>query len=371
MTKKAKTSLALRPTTGPHTWRRFGTPRTTQVYDTLWRFAAERQRILRRRLQGETPPWTTDSILARYRFTNAYRASDRVSQYLIRNVIYDRAWDSQDLILRILLFKIFNRIETWEYLRQHVGEISCDTFDVEQFGELLSKARGSGSKIYSAAYIMPPPGRVCAYAEKHRNHLALLELMLMNGIHAAVERAQSLCEVYRVLRNYPGLGRFLAFQYSIDLNYSTLTDFDEMDFVVAGPGARDGLAKCFANVNDYDETDLIKYVADRQEREFESRELSFDGIGNRRLQLIDCQNLFCEVAKYARLRHPEVAGTTGRSRIKQLYRPLSQPMALWFPPKWGVHDGFPASNRRPATPNPFASATTKRSAPSHKTTQVE
>src|SRR5258707_9985183 len=41
---------------------------------------------------------------------------------------------------------------------------------------------------------------------------------------------------------------------------------------------------------------------------------------SRRLQLIDCQNLFCEVDKYARVAHPNIAGRTGRTRIKQKFR---------------------------------------------------
>ena len=57
----------------------------TVVYDTYWRFAAERQEIFFRRVvRTSQPPWTADPILAEYKFTNAYRASDRVSQYLIR-----------------------------------------------------------------------------------------------------------------------------------------------------------------------------------------------------------------------------------------------------------------------------------------------
>jgi len=54
-------------------------------------------------------------------------------------------------------------------------------------------------------------------------------------------------EVYERLLRYPGLGPFLAFQYAIDLNYSDLLDFDEDDFVVAGPGALDGISKCFVS----------------------------------------------------------------------------------------------------------------------------
>ena len=51
--------------------------------------------------------------------TNVYRATDRVSQYLIRNVIYKniKRYKPEDILLRILVFKIFNKIETWEVFR--------------------------------------------------------------------------------------------------------------------------------------------------------------------------------------------------------------------------------------------------------------
>ena len=63
--------------------------KTTPVFDTYWRFASERQEVFMRRVLGKRPPWTADPILGGHRFTNVYRASDRVSQYLIRHVIYD------------------------------------------------------------------------------------------------------------------------------------------------------------------------------------------------------------------------------------------------------------------------------------------
>ena len=50
--------------------------------------AVERQRVFYRRLERCPPPWTEDPVLLGNKFTNAYRASDRVSQYLIRRVIY-------------------------------------------------------------------------------------------------------------------------------------------------------------------------------------------------------------------------------------------------------------------------------------------
>jgi hypothetical protein len=50
--------------------------------------------------------------------------------------------------------------------------------------------------------------------------------------------------------------------------------------------------------------------------------------------LIDCQNLFCEVDKYARVVHPEAQGTSGRTRIKQNFCVNSMPLPQWYPPKW-------------------------------------
>src|SRR6266478_3555701 len=91
----------------------------TVVFTTYWRFAAERQEIFFRRLKNPDPPWTNDPVLQRHKFTNAYRASDRVSQYLIRNVIYDYDQSPEEVFFRTILFKLFNKIETWELLQKH------------------------------------------------------------------------------------------------------------------------------------------------------------------------------------------------------------------------------------------------------------
>jgi alpha-glutamyl/putrescinyl thymine pyrophosphorylase clade 1 len=64
--------------------------------------------------------------------------------------------------------------------------------------------------------------------------------------------------------------------------------------------------------------------------------LTFTGLFGRPLQLIDCQNLFCEVDKYARVVHPGIAGYSGRTRIKQKFRAVTDPVPAWFPPKWGI-----------------------------------
>jgi len=309
----------------------------TLVFDTYWRFAAERHAMYLRRFAAPEGPWTDDPILTKYRFTNVYRVLDRVSQYLIREVIYrhDRSQDADEVIYRILLFKIFNKIETWEELERHFGPITIKHPSPEALDSFLSRLMQAGKRIYSAAYIMPSPK--LGGERKHTNHIRLLQLMFEDRIYISVCRANSLSGVYERLRAYPGLGDFLAFQYTIDLNYSHVIDFSEMDLVVAGPGARDGISKCFADADHLSAEEIINYMVEAQGREFERRGLDFAGLFGRPLQPIDCQNIFCEISKYARAAHPDVPGVAGRTRIKQNFkrspRPQQPPM---LPPKWKI-----------------------------------
>lgn len=307
------------------------------IIDTYWRFAYERQQVYFRRLQDPTGPWTDDPIIDRYRFTNAYRAADRVSQYLIRHVQYDdaRPQDVEEIFFRTIMFKIFNKIETWERLEREIGHLSWRQTSLASISEALDRMMAVGHTVYSAAYIMPAPR--LGFVRKHANHLALVKLMMEDGLPARIAKAPTLRSVYEMLVPYPGLGRFLAFQYAIDLNYSSMLDFDESEFVIAGPGALDGIAKCFVDTGKLSAEDIIYAVTDSQSASFARLGLDFRGLGDRPLQPIDCQNLFCEISKYARVAHPTVAGTSGRTRIKQQYRPNSRTTEQpFFPPRWQV-----------------------------------
>jgi len=313
--------------------------RPTPVFNTYWRFASARQSIYEARLQGKRGPWTKDPILHAHRFTNCYRAADRVSQYLIRNVLYHGSQEPQEIFFRALLFKTFNRISTWQLLLDSVGTVSWAEYDYNRYNQILSKAFSSGSRLYSAAYVMPPPS--LGEERKHSNHLRLLELMMAAGAVTRVREAGSMRAAFEVLRGYPAMGDFLAYQYLIDLNYSSVMTYEEMDFVVPGPGARDGIRKCFGQLATGVEADVIRYMADHQGEHFARLGLPFAGLRGRPLQLIDCQNLFCEVDKYARVAHPEIVGHSGRSRIKQRFKPIADPVSAWFPPKWGINYSSP------------------------------
>jgi len=312
-------------------------PNPSIVYNTYWRFAAERQEIFFKRFERETPPWTSDVILKLFKFTNAYRATDRVSQYLIKKVIYNGDQKPSEVFFRILLFKLFNKIETWELIARHIGKISSDTYRYKEYDNILGRSMQKGESIYSGAYMMASGRNAFGYALKHQNHLKLIETMFKDRLYERILSFSKMEELFNALKEYATIGPFLAYQFATDINYSNLTQFSEMEFVKAGPGARDGIKKCFLDFGDYTEEDIIKMMADNQHVEFDRLEIKFKNLWGRPLQLIDCQNIFCEVDKYSRVAHPEITGISDRKRIKQKFSPTSLiPIDYYFPPKWKI-----------------------------------
>lgn len=310
----------------------------SHIFDTYWKFACERQRIFFKRYNNEKYPWTEDLILQKYKFTNAYRASDRVSQYLIKNVIYSgNNFSLEDTFFRILLFKLFNKIDTWEYMQKNVGSISYKEYDFEQYNRILINALNEKKKIYSAAYIMPSGQSSFGYEKKHQNNLKLLESMMIDQVPSKIIELKSMEQLYNLFLSYATLGKFLAFQFCIDVNYSEICDFSEMSFVAAGPGAINGINKCFENAYAFSYEYIIKYVTDIQEDEFKRLGLDFQSLWGRPLQLIDCQNLFCETDKYTRVAFPESEFNTDRKRIKQLFTAHND-FTYFYPPKWNIND---------------------------------
>ena len=157
---------------------------------------------------------------------------------------------------------------------------------------------------------------------------------MKDGLPAKIAAERTMAGAFGLLRAYPTIGDFLAYQYVTDLNYSTLMRFEEDEFTVPGPGAREGIEKCFRDLGGKNLAWIIQQVARVQKDAFAALGLNFRDLWGRPLQFIDCQNLFCEVAKYARVRHPEFNSATGRTRIKQRFVPVPEPIDFAFPPRW-------------------------------------
>jgi alpha-glutamyl/putrescinyl thymine pyrophosphorylase clade 1 len=310
-----------------------------EIFDTYWRFATMRQEVFFNKINNIPLPWTNDPIINTYKFCNAYRASDRVSQYLIKNVIYDenRSKNEEEVILRILLFKIFNKIETWEYLEEKIGDyITLSNFDLETYSKILQEAMNLGYVIYTSAY-MSCASKEFGYDKKHQNHLALIDKMVLKDrVVNPIVKAKSFEEVFHIIQQYPLLGKFMAYQLATDINYSEIINFDENSFTIAGPGAERGISKCFLDTDGKTDTDIIHWMTENQEKEFQRLGLNFQSLWGRPLQAIDCQNLFCETDKYCRAAFPDLK--SNRKKIKSKFTSTPQAIDYFYPPKWRIND---------------------------------
>ncbi len=307
-----------------------------EIYDLYWYFAWERQNIFWKKLNGEEAPWTDDYILQQYKFCNSYRVNDRVSQYLLKNVIYNgNKYVDEDMLFRIILFKLFNKEATWELLVNEFGDVTLNGFNFERYSKVLSEATLKGVKIYNDAYISCA-NKAFGYDRKHDNHLALLNKMFNEDkIAGKIKSCKTMKEAFDIIKSYPLIGNFMAYQLVTDINYSEVVDWREDEFTVAGPGSLRGIKKCFIDTGDMSNEDIIRYMYEHQDEEFKRLNLDFKRIGDRPLQLIDCQNIFCELDKYCREKVPELK--SNRTKIKKKYVFKKGKIEYMYPPKWGVN----------------------------------
>lgn len=321
----------------PHVFTRAKEPTPRPgVYPLYWQFASRRQAAFENRLSGAAWPWTDDRILQTFKFCNVFRAADRVSQYMIKDVAYaDDADDFADRAFQIVAFRTFSNIETWDGLRQELGhaprvaDLSSGAFE-----KALERVKGRNGGLYTGAFILCAT-KAYGFDQKHRNHVGLFKHMFVQErLDRTIAGANSLEQVVSALQSFPLMGPFMAYQTAIDLNYSELIDFSENDYTQAGPGALRGLKKAFLDLGDFSPSDAILWMVEHQAEAFGELQLPFKGLFGRPLHAIDCQGLFCELDKYCREAAPELV--SNRSRIKARFAPSAKPLALFFPPKWGL-----------------------------------
>jgi len=306
-----------------------------QIFKYYFEFIKERMDIFRNKYENKQFPYTSNEILLNSKFTNVYRILDRVSQYLIKNVIYQWMYKSEDILFRILLFKIFNKIDTWEYIENTVWEINLRTFNPSKFTKILDE-RKKEDTIFNWAYIMTwSHSQYKSFKSKHEVRLNVIQKeFIENSLFKKIVQAKSLEWIYSLLRATPLIGDFLAYQYTIDFNYSNVINFDENSFVKAGIWAQRWIKKCFRDYNWSFENAII-YTQENFEKLCNQYE-----IGPIRLlpwrapTLIDLQNCFCETDKYLRKKVPNLK--IWNTRIKQIYKENKNGIEFFFPPKWGI-----------------------------------
>jgi len=222
--------------------------RLTNV-DDFFAYARERYIIHLRRLAGRPKPWTADPVLQQYRFCNIFREDDTVTQW-IRQRLTSVGYGPR-LLGALVIARWFNRIETLERLLPPAG---CEwpyyrsnllyNWDQQEAWRIAMRERLEGiSPLVTGAYMIKTP----AGKNKLEGLLWCLGEILPDAIHLAnhIEPGETTLEgVHGVLKEYPYLGAFMAYEIVTDLRHSLLSEApDIMTWASAGPGAARGLAR--------------------------------------------------------------------------------------------------------------------------------
>jgi hypothetical protein len=271
-------------------------------------FVDEREHIRREREAGAPRPWTEDKILDTYRFCNIRRRDDRVSAWIIKNIIEPHKANPQ-LWFMLCCARLINWPPTMQVLIAE-GLWPVDGFDAGAFGDAIDRRVESGEKTWTGAYIITAR-HVPKTMGKGR---WVAEAMLQNARLAGKDVVQSTVEA--TLESFKGLygfGTFMAGQVVADLTYTPmLCDATDLySYAPIGPGSTRGLNRLFGRklegrINQDQFNDELQFIAQEVSK--------LIALSEPKLTLHDWQNCMCEFDKYLRTEN-------GSGRPRSAYKP--------------------------------------------------
>lgn len=301
--------------THPESWRR-ETPGSTPPSSTVRgmpdgmsssrlgmyrQFVFYRHRIWERRQAGEPQPWAPPAafLLNTKKFTNVFRALDPGSQYVIK-MLQEPGLAPEDALARAILYRFTNRPETWDYLKRILNRWPLARDMDELLVRLIHEV--PGGQIFSGAYIiMPTPGKE---GDKVAGAVALARRLTHpespENVVEQVMGAGHPAAAYEALRSHFGMGDFMSMQILTDWGYYW-SEYDENEFVIAGPGSQRGIKEVFPGVkSSLSNEEVIRWVRDSWLEDISCPTIPLPNGLHRPPSLMDIQNTFCEFLKYTR-----------------------------------------------------------------------
>ena len=307
-------------------------------------FIAERMNIFWSKHNGEPQPWTDNEILATHKFTNVYRVLDRSSQYLLSNVINNgKQYTEVDMAWRIILYKLFNKPETWDALVEEFGDVDlCISLD-----RMLAFFKGYQDKnvVFTNAYMITAAAMQSKVARQKyglEDGMRKTEIYLRPFYGAFIDEeliidvltSSTMEQAFTHLKKVPGIADFLAYQLVQDLNYTDLVHWGDNEFCSAGTGTIRGITRTFDIVGKPNYLEIVKWVQNNFEILLKQYNVDFKPLPNHMPTVADLSNCFCETDKY--MRGLGISSGVNGKKIKQRYSAPKPAIQYTFPHKWNV-----------------------------------
>lgn len=272
-----------------------------EVLEIFKYYVSERYNMhLLKDVQGKPFPWTKDMILSMYRFTNVRREQDKNSRYLLQMMECFGNKLTPNMLGNILLFRLFNKIETMQYLD---GWVDFENYDPKLVRKQLSNTPegyiyftnaylSSGMKKEFNKYFPKEPMRVMNIPNVIHKFLIL--------IYPKVCAASSPYEVIEALKSINGISDFLAYQLFVDLTYLEDFPWSENEFVVSGLGCSLGLDYLFEDKDGLTDEELLFWLRDNCPitREWCMKHMTDLPEEDRYMNVMSLENCMCELGKY-------------------------------------------------------------------------
>lgn len=284
-------------------------------------YLAEREQVRLRKEAGLPFPWTEDSILQSYKFTNVQRHRDRTSQELIRH-LYEPNHNKcrEDILLNAALCRYFG---TYEFAKAR-GWISWADWPSakHEVVKLATDRLASGSRVFTGAYVITNGGI-------SRPKQEVVVYHYIDALHAKIPEIVDHVEKYKsweiaasVMSSVPGFGGtgFMTKETLIDTTYTSFWSVDNWqknslpvdwyDWTPVGPGSLRGAARLL----DVDMTQALskkrtlEIILELYRTQETWNELDFH------VSPTDIQFGLCEFDKYERVR-------LGQGKPRSRYKP--------------------------------------------------
>jgi abortive infection bacteriophage resistance protein len=280
----------------------------------FFKYIENRHNVYKRKINGEPWPWTEDLILQKYKFTNVFRDLDPGTTF-IKNILASLE-NLEDVLFNIIVYRLFNRIETFEVL----GVQSFSSFSRTILERKVRNIQSKQIPVFTNAFTVSPYsfiksepdkiGRVCWIIEKIQFDLP--------RILKRIDDEKSSLHTFQALKSLSGIGEFLAYQIAVDLGYWDKNFYDENLHVIAGPGCKKGINYLFTK-REKSYINCIKFLEANQNRWFETLNVNptilFNDRKDKKLNLMALENNLCKISKYLKVYYNE-----GRPRIRYKVR---------------------------------------------------
>ena len=275
--------------------------------DLYFYWIHERETIrLNKEVERNPQPWTDDPILQKFKFCQVFREEDRTTRWFKRHI--RNPWrDDPEVLMATVIFRWFNFIETGRTLIRHNLHIEWDR---KKAIEEITKQ----DKWVTGAYIVKTPNRM----DKVTGVAECISHMWSDR-EKLVERiltTKSLKKSWEILRDYPYMGPFMAYEVITDLRHTYLLQDAEdiLTWANAGPGAMRGLNRLAGRDLDFCRRTHPWNDEMRNLWEISRERLNPNLIDLNRFEMREIEGGLCEFDKYSRILNEE-----GRTRSVYKY----------------------------------------------------